>query len=80
MVSDHVKDVNEFKQEANAGRDPQVKSFASSTLPTLEEHLQQARAGADADHHGDEASRRATNERLKTDGRLETGDRRSPLP
>ena len=43
MVSDHMKDVNEFKKESNAGRDPQVKSFASSTLPTLEEHLQQAR-------------------------------------
>jgi len=43
MVADHVKDVNEFKKEANSGRDSQVKSFASTTLPTLEEHLQQAR-------------------------------------
>ena len=43
MVNDHVKDVSEFKREANSGRDPQVKSFASSTLPTLEEHLQQAK-------------------------------------
>src|SRR5262245_21731396 len=43
MVNDHVKDVSEFKREANAGRDPQVKSFAESTLPTLQEHLQQAK-------------------------------------
>jgi putative membrane protein len=43
MVNDHVKDVNEFKKEANAGRDTQMKSFASSTLPTLEEHLQHAK-------------------------------------
>jgi len=43
MVNDHTKDVSEFKREANAGRDPQVKSFAESTLPTLEEHLQQAK-------------------------------------
>jgi putative membrane protein len=43
MVNDHVKDVNEFKREANSGRDSQVKSFASSTLPTLEEHLQHAK-------------------------------------
>lgn len=43
MVNDHVKDVSEFKREASAGRDPQVKSFAESTLPTLEEHLQQAK-------------------------------------
>lgn len=43
MVTDHTKDVNEFKREANAGRDPQVKSFAESTLPTLQEHLQEAK-------------------------------------
>jgi len=43
MVNDHVKDVDAFKKEANAGHDPEVKSFASTTLPTLEEHLQQAR-------------------------------------
>ena len=48
MVSDHVKDVSEFKKEANAGRDQQFKSFASSTLPTLEEHLQQARQARQA--------------------------------
>jgi len=48
MVGDHVKDVNEFKKESNSGRDPQVKSFASGTLPTLEEHLQQARAARQA--------------------------------
>ena len=48
MVSDHVKDVNEFKKEANSGRDPQVKAFASTTLPTLEEHLQMARQARQA--------------------------------
>jgi len=44
MVNNHVKGVSNFRNEANKGRDPQVKSFAASTLPTLEEHLQQARA------------------------------------
>jgi putative membrane protein len=48
MVGDHVKDVNEFKKESNSGRDSQVKAFASSKLPTLEEHLQQARAARTA--------------------------------
>jgi len=43
MVNDHVKDVDAFKKEANGGHDPEVKSFASTTLPTLEEHLQHAR-------------------------------------
>ncbi len=48
MVSDHTKDLNEFKKEANTGRDTQMKSFASSTLPTLQEHLQQARMARQA--------------------------------
>lgn len=39
MVSDHKKDVSEFKSEASKAKDPDVKQFASSTLPTLEEHL-----------------------------------------
>jgi putative membrane protein len=43
MVSDHVKDVNEFKMEAKSGKDPEVKAFAAKTLPTLEEHLKMAR-------------------------------------
>jgi len=42
MVSDHKKDIGEFKHEAASGNDPQVRSFASQTLPTLEEHLKLA--------------------------------------
>lgn len=42
MLSDHRKDVAEFKKEANSGKDPDVKSWASKTLPTLEEHLKMA--------------------------------------
>jgi len=33
----------EFKKEASNGKNPDVKSFASQTLPTLEDHLKQAR-------------------------------------
>jgi putative membrane protein len=40
MVVDHETDVNEFKQEARGGKDPQLKDWASKTLPTLEQHLQ----------------------------------------
>ena len=43
MVADHVKDVNEFKMEAKAGKDPDVKAWAAKTLPTLQDHLKQAR-------------------------------------
>ncbi len=42
MLTDHRKDVNAFKHESTAGKDPDVKAWASKTLPTLEEHLKQA--------------------------------------
>lgn len=43
MVKDHSKDVREFRHEANSGENQDIKSFASQTLPTLEEHLKLAR-------------------------------------
>jgi len=42
MVRDHKKDVNEFRRESTAAKDPDVKQFAATTLPTLEEHLKLA--------------------------------------
>jgi len=42
MVKDHKADVAEFKKEASSGDDPDVKGFASKTLPTLEDHLKMA--------------------------------------
>jgi len=42
-VKDHEKDVSEFKNEAQYGSDPNVKQFASSTLPVLQEHLTAAK-------------------------------------
>lgn len=44
MVSDHKKDVSEFKSEAKKAKDADVKDFAATTLPTLEEHLQLAQS------------------------------------
>jgi putative membrane protein len=41
MVKDHKKDVKEFQREAEKAKDPDVKSFASKTLPTLQDHLKQ---------------------------------------
>jgi len=40
MVKDHKKDVGEFQKEASRGADPDLKAFASRTLPTLQEHMQ----------------------------------------
>jgi len=42
MVQDHRKDVGEFRKQSTKAKDADVKSFASQTLPTLEDHLQMA--------------------------------------
>lgn len=39
MVNDHEGDIAAFKKQASSGTDATVKSFASTTLPTLEQHL-----------------------------------------
>jgi len=51
MVTDHKKDISEFKRQAN-GND-EVASFAKDTLPTLQKHLDTAQSLA----HGKSASR-----------------------
>jgi sporulation protein YlmC with PRC-barrel domain len=42
MVSDHEKDIDEFQQYVDDGKDPDLTSFAGQTLPTLKAHLQLA--------------------------------------
>jgi putative membrane protein len=42
MVRDHKKDIAAFQKESRSGKDPDVKQFASQTLPTLKDHLKQA--------------------------------------
>lgn len=42
MVKDHREDVAEFKRESDSGTDPDVKAFASKTLPALQQHLKMA--------------------------------------
>lgn len=44
MVKDHQKDVAEFEKQSNSGSDPDLKAWASKTLPKLREHLEQARS------------------------------------
>lgn len=43
MVRDHEADIAVFRHEANDGKDSTIKSFAAQTLPTLEDHLKEAR-------------------------------------
>jgi len=40
QLKDHQADVREFSDEAQNGSDANVKTFASSTLPTLQHHLE----------------------------------------
>jgi len=44
MIDDHKTDVDHFKKEADSAKDPDVKQFASKTLPTLEKHLELAQS------------------------------------
>jgi putative membrane protein len=43
MVEDHEKDLADFQREVNAGRNEDMKAFASQTIPMIQEHLDQAR-------------------------------------
>jgi putative membrane protein len=43
MVEDHEKDLADFQNEANTGKDENMKTFAAQTLPMIQEHLNQAR-------------------------------------
>ena len=42
MIENHQEDVSEFRQESQSAKDPDVRQFASKTLPTVEEHLRLA--------------------------------------
>ena len=42
QVSHHKKDVGAFQKQTDRSMDSDVKSFASATLPTLQQHLQEA--------------------------------------
>ena len=66
MVHDHQMDVREFQHEANNGKDNSLKQFASQTVPTLEDHLKDARdtaqkVGANtAMHHEKKSSKNSS--------------------
>lgn len=42
MVKDHKDDLDAFKKEAEDGNDPEIQSWASGKLQTLEHHLMMA--------------------------------------
>lgn len=48
MVSDHKKDVKEFRSDAQSAKDTEIKDFAAATLPTLQQHLELAQQAENA--------------------------------
>lgn len=43
MVDDHENDVKAFQKQVKEGKDEELKAIAASALPTLQDHLTQAR-------------------------------------
>jgi putative membrane protein len=43
MTTDHEHDVSAFREASEASSDPEIREFAGRTLPTLMEHLDEAR-------------------------------------
>ena len=43
MVQDHEKDVSEFEKASTSAQDAEIKGWAGTTLPTLQDHLKQAK-------------------------------------
>jgi putative membrane protein len=43
MVDDHEKDVKEFEKASKNAKDPDLKAWATKTLPTLQDHLKMAK-------------------------------------
>ena len=44
MVKDHEADVSEFQKESDGGKNEALQNFATQTLPTLQHHLENAKA------------------------------------
>jgi putative membrane protein len=42
MVKDHKKDLKEFQNAAKGLQDPELRNFAESAVPILQEHLTMA--------------------------------------
>lgn len=48
MIKDHEEDIEEFDRASREARNPELKAYATKTLPTLKEHLEMAKKIRDA--------------------------------
>ena len=59
MVKDHKNDLKAFQKEAKSGQNPEIKEFASQSLPVLRAHLDQAKTAL-AELSGKHAKKQST--------------------
>ncbi len=71
QVSDHHKVIQQFQKEANSGKDAQIRDFAKSTLPTLQEHERLAKS-AEQDVMGKAASSSGSSKSASSSGSSQT--------
>jgi putative membrane protein len=43
MVKDHEKAASDFEKTSKNAKDPDLKNWASKTLPTIQDHLKMAK-------------------------------------
>jgi putative membrane protein len=65
MLEDHQRDIRDFRKTAQQGSDPNVKSFASSSLPRLHDHLAMVREAEKSVKVTDRTHRTADSERAR---------------
>ncbi len=83
MVRDHKQDVSEFRRASKTARNPEVKEFASNTLPTLQQHLKRAQelsGGTMADRGARETARPGEDQRTQKERRANGTKTREEQP
>ena len=58
MVKDHEKVIAKFKKESEKGEDPDLKSWATKTLPTLEHHLEMSKKAHENGKDSDKSAKK----------------------
>ena len=77
MLKDHEKDVSEFEKESTKGGDADIKAFAAKTLPTLQEHLQLAKALPGNETRGNSGGARSTNRNMNDNSNTNSNSNRN---
>jgi putative membrane protein len=77
-VKDHTQQVALFQREAQKGQDPDVKAFAAQVLPTIQEHLQAAKAIESGNTTGSSMTQPSSNTNMTQPSQSLPGSTSSP--